>query len=141
MQSFLEAMDPVRVLRNSVQHLEARFDKLVKLREPTWGVITWLTVEEEHPFRAKLHMVVAGAIRNGEFPVDNPLGRSIQPPIDLVRLRAHGHTVLLTETLAAISELAAFLESKLSRQFKGKVCASADVYAEVTVEAKEGSGG
>ncbi len=137
-QEFLGRTDVIRRLRDSVQHLHARFEKLVKLREPTWGVITWVTVVRVEPFLGKLHMIVAGSISSGQHALDNPLGCPVRVPIDFVRLSAHRETVLLTETLDSIRSLIAFLEANIAPQFTGQSNTGADIYVEVKLEGNSG---
>src|SRR6185503_13959056 len=45
-REFREQTEQIRKLRNDVQHLYARVDKLASDQQPTWGTIAWVTVDQ-----------------------------------------------------------------------------------------------
>jgi hypothetical protein len=135
---FMAATERVYALRNAVQHLHGRLDKIAADQIPTWGTITWLSVMGSPPL-FKMHLLVPGATFQGEHATDNPAGLSIRAPLDHVKLRAHGTVVTITDLPLAVRRLITFLESQIARQFKDLPESGSDTYieAEFALDADE----
>ncbi len=127
-QVFQDRSKSIRVLRNSIQHLHARFDKLVSEKLPTWGCITWVTLSPEDSTRGATHMIAAGSLRGTSYAMENPAGKPIQQSLDLISLHAHGLSIPFSDLREALSSLLSFLERTLSLQFKDLPHAAADLY-------------
>lgn len=131
---FLSASESIRDLRNSVQHLHARFDKLVKDRLPTWGWITWVTMTEES--HCHVHALVPGSLdRLSGLGIENPGGKEVTAPIDLISLKAHGYVVSLSALHNEVRALVQNLEIILRDQFDGHRTLGADLHLVMKLKA------
>ncbi len=116
-QDFLASTEDVYRLRNCVQHLHGRLDKLAADNLPAWGVITWVTLKDPSKEILILHTLLAGSVFDGSLPVENPIGQPLRVPIDLVRLHAHGEVVTLTALPEILHKIVISLEKQLEKQF------------------------
>ncbi len=132
-RAFLGATEPIRALRDNVQHIQSRVDRLVSQQLPTWGVISWVTLHDRDPVLIRSHVIVAGSVSPGSHRLENPAGQRLRPPMDLVKLTAHGLTVDLGEALRSVAGLVTILENQLSRQFGNLPHAASDVYVAVDI--------
>lgn len=132
-RGFLEATDTVRELRNDVQHLNARVDGLASQKLPAWGVISWVTLHDDTPVRARSHVLVAGSVATSSHYLENPVGQQIRSPIDLVKLNAHGRSIDLGRTLSSVAGLVELLERQLKEQFGDLPSSGSDLYAAIDV--------
>ena len=130
--AFMAATARVYTLRNAVQHLHGRLDKIAADKLPTWGTITWLSAMGSPP-RFRMHVLVPGAMFQGEHALENPTGLAIRAPLDHVRLRAHGAIVTITDLPLAVRRLISFLEGQITYQFKDVPTSGSDTYIEVEV--------
>jgi hypothetical protein len=138
-QHFIQKTEDVYRLRNRVQHLHGRLDKLAADKLPTWGIITWVTVADPASFTGHVHAIVAGSVFDTEHVMENPVGSTIRVPLDLVKLRAHGEVVALTSIPAILQELVSFLEGQLRRQFNDVPVAASDVYLRLEFQGQRDS--
>ena len=132
-QTFLDDTEPIKLLRDRVQHLQARFDKLVSQKQPTWGWITWITFETLESVQS--HALVAGSLKGLKgLRAENPAGKLITPPIDLITLNAHGLSVALVNVINQVANLVALIEESLTPQFEEYDRTGADLYLVMTME-------
>ena len=133
---FLVHNESGRNLRNHVQHLNSNLDRLVKLKQPIMGWITWVACLDAEKDRIYSRMISAGSLANGKMEIQNPVGKVIQPPVDLIRLHADRHSVDLSELVDRVSAVSHFLESKLATTVEHTPAHVTDLQLVVVFESK-----
>jgi hypothetical protein len=131
----------VKVLRDSVQHLNHGIDALLRDGLPVWGALSWAFAAEEPVRRVQCFTLVAGSTMFDCKPAQivNPAGRSMEIPVGLVTLAASGATVCISEVMEQVEQLATRLEGVLAEQFQNLPPASGDMLAVVQIEFDEES--
>ena len=124
----------VENLRNAVQHLRKEIPRLISMNETVWGTITWFTLTRRNPPAGRSCTIIAGSITPGTRNLENPCGRWIRGPVDLVSLHAYGISLSLTECIIAVAGLAKGLEESMAPQFEGKPTWGADMFLCVEME-------
>ncbi len=67
----------IKRMRNHIQHLDERFDKLVELRRPTWGTLTWIRFEKDFLKSREFehHTLTAGSFQSTFVDCELPTGK------------------------------------------------------------------
>lgn len=133
----LESLSNVKLLRNSVQHLDGRADAIVSRKEPVWGALSWAVVDENPPIRGQLHTFVAGSFRPGEHEFVETGGREFVMPIDAIQIRAANVSVNLSDLMLATAHFAAQLEMDLTAQFPADAPTGRDLHMVATITFSE----
>lgn len=114
-RGFVQNLHLVKGMRNNVQHLDSRIDKMVRMKQPVWGTLSWAVVTDNPPTKARLHTLVAGSFRPGEHEMLEIGGRSFLMPVDAITLTAGGETLELSDLMAATASFSALAESDLNQ--------------------------
>ena len=119
-QTFLDKTEKIKKLRNSIQHLHARFDKLLSLKQSTWGTLSWITLDSMSPISGRIHTLVAGSIlQQYKYPIPNPVGENFRAPLDVVVLNAHGFSIRIVDLYDDVATFITVFQKVLVEQFKG----------------------
>jgi hypothetical protein len=135
-QAFLSATDEARSLRDNIQHLYGRADRVASLRSPAWGVITWVYVVTEVPPLVESHVLVSGMIHDSRHELENPIGKAIVPPLDLVRLKTEEYSIYQKTTLRHVETIVRYLETIIGEQSAGIPDTGSDLHAKMTFDYK-----
>lgn len=134
-KQFLASTEVVRELRNSVQHITKRIDRLVAKSQPAWGSISWISIESPDRPKYFIHAVAAGTLYGGhEVPMTNPTEKRLRGHhvdgvwIMDITFHAHEKEVPLTYVVAEVEGLVRLLESSLAQQFTPAQAAGGDLY-------------
>lgn len=131
----------VKDFRNKVQHLDQEIKEVVKLNQPVWGMLTWFAALDENPETIMHCWLGAGTV----FPMETPgftIGEQeeLEPPVDHIKLHAHGLTVSLTDALNAIERMFRDLERAFGEAFDkfppGTPTGGSDIF--ISVEMRSG---
>ena len=133
-QAFLSQTEVAQKMRNAVQHLPGRLDKLLSLQQPTWGTVSWITLEEGCPTRGLIHLLIPGSLQRGRFPMPNPVGESLQVPLDLIILNAHGYSARIVDLVQTVAAFISRFQETLSEQGGELPHAAAELYLRTEVE-------
>ncbi len=113
---FLRAAKELNDLRNSFHHARADFYRLPLHETAIWGVLTWCAPIGDH---IAVLGLVPGTIIEGYYPALNPLSQVVQPPLDLVTIKAFAKTAQLSDLHRKMARLAAHLESEVADRIAG----------------------
>jgi hypothetical protein len=131
---FFKSAQYVRLLRNSVQHLHARFDRLVSAKQGTWGSISWVSFSGSNKPIPIINMIGTGSMQGGlEYKMVNPAVKELSSPIGLITLNAHGYSIEIDILLQALSKAISAIEAALAGQFSGLTTSVADVYVRIPI--------
>jgi hypothetical protein len=114
-RGIVQKLHKVKQLRNNVQHLDGRIDKIVSKKQPVWGALSWAVIHESPPLKAELHTLIAGTFRQGEHELPEIGGRKFAMPVDVITLNADGESLDLSDLILAITEFSALAESDLEQ--------------------------
>lgn len=116
LQVLLRATENVEGLRNYVQHLGEESLKVAERGHPIWGSLSWVETRSADTRTVAARLLIPGrlAVSSG-YPMVNPAGKSIRPPIDLISLTANELTVSLTDAADAVARFRRRLELALGR--------------------------
>ena len=127
-REFRENTDVVHKLRNDVQHLMERVDKIASNDDPAWGTIAWVTVDALPMTEGQIHLLLPGSMRAGIFPFPNPSGEIFQGLLELVTLHAHGTSLRLLDVMRHVATFIGKFRAALDAQFKDQPRAGGDMY-------------
>lgn len=113
---FARAAEELNELRNSFHHAREDFHRLSPRETAIWGVVSWCVPAGEH---ITVLGLVPGTITEGNYPALNPLGKVVQPPVDLIAIKAFGQTAQLSRLHRNLRQLAAHLESEVVNRIVG----------------------
>lgn len=134
-QEFLRETEVVKDLRDSVQHLNARVERLVTKKQHAWGSIAWLAPESARASKGRTDAIAAGTLFAGQtVPHINPVGKAPAPPVDHITFHAHEQQIVLREVVASVKRIVVFLEDVLSQHFTLTDAAGGDVYISLEYE-------
>ncbi len=130
-QNLLTATGDVRELRNRVQHLNARIDRLVSQKESVWGSLSWVLLDVgAEPIGVAQHIIVSGTVRKHFAKLPSPSGLTYYSQLDRITLRAHDLEVQLHEVMDAIAVYLIELERIVGPQLeRGEGGSLTDVHA------------
>jgi hypothetical protein len=133
-QEFLSQTKVALLMRNAVQHIHGRLEKLLSLKQPTWGTVSWVTLEAEDLTKGKIHLLLPGSLQRGEFPMPNPSGESFRALLDLITLKAHGYSIRIIDLVGAVAVFIRRFQENLSKQVRDLPHAAAEVYIRMEFE-------
>lgn len=130
-------LEPVKDLRNCIQHLNKEILKHVDVGQPVWGSLSWVFSPQLSFDKYYKLVMIPGSIGEGQKltltgdnrevrvpgmanqPVVRPDGRTMtlasDMPIDLIELTAYGRTLSLSETYDWIERFTRGLEERLRK--------------------------
>jgi hypothetical protein len=127
-KSFLSRTEVVREMRNVVQHIHGRLEKLVKFKQPTWGTIGWVTLNESPTTSGKIHLLVPASFLEGEHRLINPSGETFRARLDLITLNAHGLSIRILDLVEEVATFISIFQEELAKQFKDIPHSGAELY-------------
>ena len=139
---FLQRTASIEELRNFIQHANGDIRELAENQKPFWGFLCWFRVFK--PYEGRICILRAGSSHQKEenFPMVNPCGKTVKPPVDLITLHAAGFEVSLTEIARAVAIVAGDIPQLLSARFNWvSTGASDDIFMSVDFEANATSDG
>ena len=120
-QGFIDSFTVIRVLRNGIQHVNGRIEKLVKNNSSVWGSLSWVAIDKNEPNSGKVHVIIDGPIiNNSSFPAVNPIEKDISYPISQIQLTAYEESVNISDIHEALRSLYNNMEEMLKPQFEGQ---------------------
>jgi hypothetical protein len=133
-RKFLARTEIVQKIRNGVQYLDGKIDRLLSLKQPTWGSISWATLEGTPPTRAKIHLLLPGSFQKSQHPMPNPAGQTFSAPLDLIWLNAYGLSIKIGDLVREVATFITQFQEIISEQVRDLPHAPAeiDVFAEVS---------
>jgi hypothetical protein len=117
-EAFLRPTPNVEKLRNFVQHLDGEMASLVETGWPIWGALSWVWVPPEMQERRTVGImsIIPGRLaKSGGYPLVNPVGKQIRPPVDHISLSAAGITVNLSDMFRTSTVFGSRFEAALAR--------------------------
>ena len=127
---FLQRTASIEELRNFIQHANGDIQELAENQKPFWGSLCWFRVYK--PYEGRICILRAGSSHQKEenFPMVNPCGETVEPPLDLITLYAAGLEVNLTQVARAVAIVAGDIPQLLSARFNLVLPgAAADIFA------------
>lgn len=116
-REYAEVTKDVVLLRNSVQHMHSKLEKLVADKESAWGVLSWIVCTENPPSKAEKHSFSAGTMRANDVLLPEFPERPFYPPVDGISLRAAKTTISLSDLMLVTGQLAAAFDEDLKKAF------------------------
>jgi hypothetical protein len=109
---YIEAVKPIRLLRNVTDHLAQRVPYLVAHKMPAMGRLRWFTPTSLASGRSCL--LIPGTVRPANtMPLINPVGREIRLPSGLVVLEAGEYEASLCDAVGATELVVRHLEESI----------------------------
>jgi hypothetical protein len=134
-QEFVAQTETAKLMRDAVQHIHQRLDKLLSLKQPTWGTVGWVTLEAEDLTKGNMHLLVPGSLQgDGKYPMPNPAGGCYRALLDLVTLEAHGYSIRIIDLVGAVAVFIRRFQENLSKRFRDLPHAAAEVYIRTEFE-------
>jgi hypothetical protein len=131
---FLSKLEPMKELRNGVQHLDGTIRTLSNQGEPTWGSLSWVVPPQPESNIMSIFLCIPGSVRDWDRPAVNPVGQQIAVPLGLIELTAFGTTVSLSDVHAGLVGFVPGFESAAAAAFAGRgATRAADVLAEMQI--------
>jgi hypothetical protein len=135
--AFFAELSGVEAVRNEVQHLDEKIDKLASSGEPVWGYVTWIYIEYDAFKKKPLFQKCAlrpGPPVPGAMALKNHSMTAVYLPVDYVELHAHGQSINLSKVRRAVEPPVRFLEKHLAARFGNSGQGGADVLLIADVE-------
>jgi hypothetical protein len=114
-------------LRHAVQHLNQHINRLVSLDLPVWGELSWFVISPDCRSGFSCWLRTGTIFKSMGQPIVNPVGKTIDPPVDLVTLAAHEHSICLSNAMRVVERLTKSIEDQLKEQFSDRPQAGADL--------------
>lgn len=116
-----EAFRPLLNVRDVCDHLAARADQVISRGSTALGVLSWITILEDHPQKVGTYTIrpgIVGDVVNEQFnaPPGGKELRGISKSVN-IQLRAGPHTANLSDSYFALVNLISYAEHALSEQF------------------------
>ena len=118
--SFLHASQPIRDLRNVADHLAERADYVVAKNGSALGILSWVTIPDSTILNGLSCAIIPGTVQGHRVKVPIPMGKIVEPPSDLIELKAGEHTANLSEQLPKVQQVVKNIESSLDNEFRVK---------------------
>lgn len=116
-KKLIQDLAGMKMARNSVQHLDTRIEKIIGRKQPVWGVIGWVVVDQNPPKGGQVHSFVPGSFRPAEHHLGEIDGTEFEMPIDSITLFDGESTHKLSSLMKATRKFTREVEADLSNQF------------------------
>jgi hypothetical protein len=86
---FQKSTENIEILRNFIQHINREIPEVEDTGWPIWGSLTWIYVSPEMQAKKELKVmvIIPGHLAKSKgLPAVNPVGLSIEPPVDHISL-------------------------------------------------------
>lgn len=133
---YLRSTSAVEDLRHVFQHLDEKVPELIKIPQPTWGSISWVTWLNQKLTKARISIMIPGHLFKMELPLAPPPTAKKHFPVASVVLTSLNTSLSLTDTYVAVVKIACALERELGKRRYGLQHGASDVYVKVDWEAK-----
>lgn len=136
-QKLLNELSAVRNARDNVQHIYVKYQGFAKEKSPTWGSITWITVDKMQPLEFRSHTLTAGTVFDTELPVENPGGKMIRTDreVNRISLIAHDEVIDISQLFHSIRKFTHLFENSLN--FPKDPGGASDIYTCASMTAGE----
>ena len=115
---FQNATESIETLRHFVQHLSGEIPKLEVNGWPLWGSLTWIYISPEMQAKKEIaaSAIIPGRIAKSKgYPVINPAGLQIEPPVDHISLTASSLTIDLSDLYRSVIQFEIRLKDAIAR--------------------------
>lgn len=130
-----EAVSGVGHLRNGVQHVLGRVERLVSRRETPWGTISWAELRDATPVEAWTYTMIPGALQTTERRrLPSVGGKTLYHRTDLVTLTSDVHSVCLSDAFRAVETYALGLQEDLAKQFGAAPTVGSDMVIQARLD-------
>jgi len=131
-ENFISHTESIRNLRNSLEHLNSKVDKLLKDKESVWGHLTWLSIpkiSDPDNLIINSHIFIPGLISSGgpTIKLQNPCGKIIKNSICSVTYSFLQNEIVIDDLFESLSQAILFLEEQVllnidstTKQVKGQ---------------------
>ncbi|MFC1944515.1 hypothetical protein ACFLX5_03360 [Chloroflexota bacterium] len=127
LQLFYRHTEVIDDLRNSIQHLGTEIEAILDKDIPALGILRWFALSDPERRSGLSCIMLSGSIFSGQHDMVNPLGRTIDLPVELVTLTVSEYTVCLSDIMKDVLRLTNGIERSLEGQVLGMPLAGADV--------------
>ena len=154
--SFIHAINRIRPLLLSIPESESSPEILCLISEtegiknlwdgvqfhesgklPLWGAISWFYAVQDSPLVVRNHTIAAGTLLESRQKLVLPIGKLIHPPLDLIKITAHGAEAYLREILDQVKLVSEYLGVLLHQHAGEGPRAEPDIHWNMIMEYKE----
>jgi hypothetical protein len=114
---FMRAAETLNELRNSFHHARQDFFAIDVNETAIWGVVAWCVPRSSN--HGTIFTLVPGTMFEGNYPMLNPVGHTINGPVDMVTLIAFTRKADLSDIYRKLAGLADHLETELDKRMTG----------------------
>lgn len=133
-KDFLIRTEDASLLRNRINHLKGRSERLANKNQTTWGEIRWAMVDESRSITT--HLISAGAVIEGTKNLENPLDKEVSTGVNLISLDAHGKTIYFNDYIDKTRVIAKKLEQMISKYSEDVSCSPSDTHFSLEIHSK-----
>ncbi len=115
---FQKDTEGVELLRHFVQHLSGEIPKLENTGWPLLGSLTWVNASPEMQAQktVSVSLIIPGRLAKSEgYPLVNPIGLQIEPPVDHISLTASTTTIDLSDLSRSTIQFETKLKAAVAR--------------------------
>lgn len=116
-QLFYRRTKSLKILRDSIQHLDEFIDQYVPYKIPAFGRLSWVYPVDNNRYKAC--MIAPGDIQPDLKLIPSHMGKKMRLPVDFVTLTAND-SVCLTHMIYAMEQLIPWLNIQLDNNFNRK---------------------
>lgn len=114
---FMRAVETLNELRNSFHHAREDFFKIDANETAIWGVVAWCVPRAAD--HGTMFTLVPGTLFEGSYPMLNPIGHTINGPLDMVTLIAFTRRADLSDVYRKMGRLTEHLEIEVVNRTDG----------------------
>lgn len=131
-----DAASNVVVLRNAVQHVTGRIERLASRKETPWGTISWFELRGKELTEGWVYTMVPGNLQVSEHrTLPSVGGKTIHHQVDLLTLTSDGQAFCLSGAFRAVEVFALGLQEEMAKQFGAAPTVGSDMVIEARLEA------
>jgi len=118
---FYDKTEGVEALRNTIQHLRNESKSFIDKNLPALGILSWVVLNMPDGKSASLYSLVAGTIYpNIVYPLVNPLGKRIQPPVDHINIILGNHSLCLSDIIEKVEGIKLWIEQTSGKHLEAE---------------------
>lgn len=132
---FYKETKSISDLRNSVQHLNNEYNKMVDENAPPWGSLNWFFFVDKKLMKGSSCLLVSGSLKpKKNHQIFNPAGKVFRNELDHIILRFRDIESNLSDVYFNTVNLAKGLENSIAPQIVGHSHSGADWLVMVEME-------